>query len=184
MTELPVSGASGTIVDRYKSDRGFIKKFLEKLPLYSSALGNHEYESADLLIRKEVADKLVTYKELLRQTEENFVKKNLLTHIGKTEPAVSLIDKMAMSIRSASYGLTGIGTGFKPTDVELQALTTLDGALLTLTQEMQTKFQETLDAVKTNPDEAESRLDGIIKELQLIEKSFQERKTIFTGLKK
>jgi len=174
---------ASTIVDRYKSDRDIVKKLLGMLPLYSSALGNHEYESADGLLRKEIADRFVTYKLILQKAEENLIKKSLIAQIGKTEPATAYTDKLALSIRSASYGLTGMGSGFKPGETELQQLTNLDAVLLQAAIDLESKYQEVQNASSEKPEDVEGKVDLLVKELQLYDKSFQTRKAIFTGIK-
>lgn len=174
---------ASSIVDRYRSDQNIVKRLMGMLPLYSQSLGKAEYEMADNLLRKEIADKLAGYKEHLRRAEEVFVKKNLLAQIGKTEPAASLIDRLALSIRSASYGLSGMGSGFKPGEQELQSLTNLDGALLQAAVDMEARFLEIAAAASEKPEEVEAKVSAIVTELMQYDRSFQARKSIFTGVK-
>lgn len=42
------------LISRYKSERGKIRSFMEKLPLYSNALKDHEFQNADSMLRKVV----------------------------------------------------------------------------------------------------------------------------------
>ncbi|MCE9501596.1 MAG: hypothetical protein K8R21_14020, partial [Leptospira sp.] len=98
ITDANSSNSAKDLIQRYKSERGVIKGFMEKLPLYSQALGNQQYESADLAIRKEISAKLSSLKEPFRKIEEGLVKNNLINLIGKTEPAMSMIEKISFEI--------------------------------------------------------------------------------------
>lgn len=108
LSQTPVK----SLISRYRTERGKIRSFMEKLPLYSSALKDHEFQNADSMLRKELASKVSLLKEPVRRLEEAFVTARKLELIGSSEIAVLLIDKLTNTIHSAGYGLTGLGTGF------------------------------------------------------------------------
>ena len=184
ITNVNSTNSVKDLIARYKSERGIIKAFMERLPLYNQALGNHQYESADLAIRKEISIKISALKEPLRKIEEGLVKKNLINLIGKTEPAMSLLEKVSFEINSASYGLSGLGSSVKPSPMELESLTEYDFSLLKAVEDLDRKINEFKDSTASSPESGvlEMKISEICNEIETLDKAFKERKNVFLKL--
>ncbi|MBE7410509.1 MAG: hypothetical protein L6Q54_09845 [Leptospiraceae bacterium] len=182
--DLNESDPVNSLIGRYKAERGVIKSFFAKIPLYSQALENFQYDNADLTIRKEISTKLQSYKNPIRDIEAQFVRKNLLNLIGKTDSLSSLLDRVAISVNSASYGLSGAGTGLKPTQEELEKLAQFDYTVLKSVNDLEDKINEYSSNVSqmTNETDITYQTSLIIKEIEAIDKLFKERKNIFIKL--
>ncbi|EKR74539.1 LIMLP_15305 family protein [Leptospira noguchii] len=170
------------LISRYKSERGKIRSFMEKLPLYSNALKDHEFQNADSMLRKELASKVSYLKESIRRLEETFVLERKMELIGSGEIAVVLIDKLAHTIQSAGYGLNGLGTGLKATREELEKLAEFDFSLFKEVEEVESKIQAlgmnsnfSIQEVRDKIGEIRSSLDGL-------ENVFRSRKELFLKL--
>ncbi|UOG41139.1 LIMLP_15305 family protein [Leptospira noguchii] len=170
------------LISRYKSERGKIRSFMEKLPLYSNALKDHEFQNADSMLRKELASKVSYLKESIRRLEETFVLERKMELIGSGEIAVVLIDKLAHTIQSAGYGLNGLGTGLKATRDELEKLAEFDFSLFKEVEEVESKIQTlginsnfSIQEVRDKIGEIRSSLDGL-------ENVFRSRKELFLKL--
>ncbi|MCH1911429.1 hypothetical protein L9Z41_02130 [Leptospira noguchii] len=170
------------LISRYKSERGKIRSFMEKLPLYSNALKDHEFQNADSMLRKELASKVSYLKESIRRLEETFVLERRMELIGSGEIAVVLIDKLAHTIQSAGYGLNGLGTGLKATREELEKLAEFDFSLFKEVEEVESKIQAlgmnsnfSIQEVRDKIGEIRSSLDGL-------ENVFRSRKELFLKL--
>ncbi|EMO29054.1 LIMLP_15305 family protein [Leptospira noguchii] len=170
------------LISRYKSERGKIRSFMEKLPLYSNALKDHEFQNADSMLRKELASKVSYLKESIRRLEETFVLERKMELIGSGEIAVVLIDKLAHTIQSAGYGLNGLGTGLKATREELEKLAEFDFSLFKEVEEVESKIQTlginsnfSIQEVRDKIGEIRSSLDGL-------ENVFRSRKELFLKL--
>jgi hypothetical protein len=155
------------------------KSILEEIPIYNEAFGSAAYEKADATLRHDIAGKLLAYKELTQQAEQVFVRKNMLLFIGKTEPVQLRLDRIAMKLRAASFAIIGIGTGFKPSDAQLDELKTVDAALLQLVSEIQARLTSLREIAQKSPDTIEDTVFAISEDLDIIESSFEERTTIF-----
>jgi len=173
-----------SLIGRYKSERGVIKAFMEKIPLYSQALGNFQYDNADAYIRKEISTKLLSYKNPVRDVEAQFVRKNLLNLIGKTDSLSGLLDKVALSVNSASYGLSGAGSGVKPSPDELERLAQFDYTVLKAVNDLEGKINEFSASAGQLTSDAElvTKTSEISKEVEAIDKLFKERKNVFVKL--
>ncbi|EPE83289.1 hypothetical protein LEP1GSC021_3566 [Leptospira noguchii str. 1993005606] len=170
------------LISRYKSERGKIRSFMEKLPLYSNALKDYEFQNADSMLRKELASKVSYLKESIRRLEETFVLERKMELIGSGEIAVVLIDKLAHTIQSAGYGLNGLGTGLKATREELEKLAEFDFSLFKEVEEVESKIQAlgmnsnfSIQEVRDKIGEIRSSLDGL-------ENVFRSRKELFLKL--
>ncbi len=164
-------------LERFKAEEGPVRKFLKESSLFAEAFANQEFDKTDALVRKEIVGRLSPFKEALRKLEEGFVAKAQIQNIGKTNPALTALDRITMKISSAGYGLNGLGTGFKATTAELETLLKHDFGILEklgqleldITQKLNTWFSE-------NP---ESAIQNVITSLENIEKEFEARNNIF-----
>ncbi|TGN20437.1 LIMLP_15305 family protein [Leptospira idonii] len=164
-------------LDRFRSEEGPVRKFLKETSLFAEAFANQEFDKTDQLVRKEITDRLSSFKEALHKLEEGFVAKAQIQNIGKSTPAVNSLDKILMKISSAGYGLSGLGTGFKASAEELESLLKHDFGILEklgqleldVTQKLSTWFAE-------NPEAA---IQNVIASLETIEKEFDSRNNIF-----
>lgn len=142
-------------ISRFQEEKGKIKLFLSKFPFYGDILKNHQYYDADRLARAELAKRLDSLKEPLRRIEEGFVRDRRMDLIGSTEVLLSVVERLKNEIVGANYGLNGIGTGFKATEAELEALAEWDYSLIKHAEELETKSkshglgaQPTVEAVR------------------------------------
>ncbi len=178
LSQTPVK----TLIARYRSERGKIRSFMEKLPLYSSALKDHEFQNADSMLRRELVSKISHLKEPVRRLEEAFVSARKLELIGSSEIAVLLIDKLINTIQSVGYGLNGLGTGFKATTEELEKLAEFDLSLFKEVEEIETKIQ----ALKVTADSSVQEVRNVIGDIRFaldgLENAFRSRKELFSKL--
>ncbi|TGK07431.1 hypothetical protein EHO59_04835 [Leptospira semungkisensis] len=142
-------------ISRFQAEKGSVKTFLSKFPFYGEILKNHQYYDADRLARAELSKRLDSLKEPIRRIEEDFVKDRRLDLIGSTEVLLSLVERLKNEIVGASYGLNGLGTGFKASESELEALAEWDYSLLHHAEELAEKCkahslnrESTMDAVR------------------------------------
>ncbi|RHX81991.1 hypothetical protein DLM76_07845 [Leptospira yasudae] len=171
-----------TLISRYHTERGKIRSFMEKLPLYSSALKDHEFQNADSLLRKELASKISRLKEPVRRMEEAFVSARKMDLIGSSEIAVLLIDKLVNTIQSAGYGATGLGTGFKATSEELEKLAEFDFSLFKEVEGIESKIQSLKVTADSSVQEIKNTIGDIRFALDGLENAFRSRKTLFSKL--
>ncbi len=173
-----------SLIERYKAERGVIKAFMEKIPLYSQALSNFQYDNADAYIRKEISGKLSSYKNPVRNVEAEFVRKNLLNLIGKTDSLSNLLDRVSISVNSASYGLSGAGSGVKPSGEELERLAQYDYTVLKAVIDLENKINEFASSAIQISSEGElvTKTSEVAKEVEAIEKLFKDRKNVFVKL--
>ncbi|AYV57530.1 LIMLP_15305 family protein [Leptospira kmetyi] len=171
-----------SLIDRYRTERGKIRSFMEKLPLYSSALKDHEFQNADSMLRKELASKVSLLKEPVRRLEEAFVSARKLDLIGSSEIAVLLIDKLTNTIQSAGYGLTGLATGFKATAEELEKLAEFDHSLFKEVEGIESKIQALKVTADSSVQEVRNAIGEVRSALDELENAFRSRKELFTKL--
>lgn len=177
LSQTPVK----SLIARYRTERGIIRNFMEKLPLYSSALKDHEFQNADSLLRKELASKVSLLKEPVRRLEEAFVTARKLELIGSSEIAVLLIDKLTNTIHSAGYGLTGLGTGFKATSEELEKLAEFDFSLFK-EEIIESKIRGLKVTADSSVQEVRNVIGDVRSALDGLENAFRSRKELFSKL--
>ncbi|PJZ71590.1 hypothetical protein CH373_02100 [Leptospira perolatii] len=166
-------------ISRFRAERGKIRSFLSKFPFYADIVKNHEYYNTDLLIRKELASRIDALKEPLRRIEEGFVRQRRLELIGSTEILLSQVDRLKNEIVGAGYGLTGIGSGFKATEKELESLADWDYSLLSHAEELKTK----VNAHGLQAEDSESKVRDWVSqfrvELDQFDSALKKRKEVF-----
>ncbi|AOP35848.1 hypothetical protein A0128_02245 [Leptospira tipperaryensis] len=170
------------LIDRYKSEKGKVRSFMEKLPLYASGLKGTEFQNADSLLRKELASKISHLKEPMRRLEEAFVSTKKMDLIGSSEIAVVLIDKLTNAIQSAGYGLTGLGSGLKATQEELEKLAEFDFSLFKEVEGIESKVQALKVTAESSVEEVRNLVSDIRVALDGLENAFRSRKDLFTKL--
>ncbi|WP_061223532.1 LIMLP_15305 family protein [Leptospira weilii] len=178
LSQTPVK----SLIARYRTERGTIRSFMEKLPLYSSALKDHEFQNADSMLRKELASKVSLLKEPVRRLEEAFVTARKLELIGSSEIAVLLIDKLTNTIHSAGYGLTGLGTGFKATSEELEKLAEFDFSLFKEVEIIESKIRGLKITADSSAQEVRNVIGDVRSALDGLENAFRSRKELFSKL--
>lgn len=169
------------LIARYRTDRGIVKQFMQKIPFYNQALENHEYFNADESLRKEIETRLVSCREFLRRIEAQFVTATRLEFIGKTESVSGTLMALASATASSTSGGYGLGRDIKPTPVELEKLVEYDHALLRSVEELETKFKvaEEQSASIAAPADLEKAMKNLLLELDGFQKLLQGRKDIF-----
>ncbi|APH40462.1 Uncharacterized protein A9P81_0518 [Leptospira interrogans serovar Copenhageni/Icterohaemorrhagiae] len=170
------------LISRYRSERGKIRSFMEKLPLYSNALKDHEFQNADSMFRKELASRISYLKESIRRLEETFVLERRMELIGSGEIAVVLIDKLIHTIQSAGYGLNGLGTGLKATREELEKLAEFDFSLFQEVEGVESKIQILGINSNSSIQEVRDKIGEIRSSLDELENAFRSRKELFLKL--
>ncbi|XDD51875.1 hypothetical protein AB3N59_01975 [Leptospira sp. WS92.C1] len=171
-----------TLIDRYRSEKGKIRKFMEKLPLYSSGLRGIEFQNTDSLLRKELASQISLLKEPLRRLEEMFISARKMELIGSSEIAVVLIDKLTQAIQSAGYGLNGLGSGLKGTSEELEKLAEFDFSLFREVEAIESKVKSLKVTADSTTEEVRALVSEIRSALDGLENAFRSRKELFTKL--
>lgn len=155
---------------------------MEKLPLYSNALKDHEFQNADSMFRKELASRISYLKESIRRLEETFVLERRMELIGSGEIAVVLIDKLIHTIQSAGYGLNGLGTGLKATREELEKLAEFDFSLFQEVEGVESKIQILGINSNSSIQEVRDKIGEIRSSLDELENAFRSRKELFLKL--
>ncbi|MDV6234372.1 hypothetical protein CH379_001850 [Leptospira ellisii] len=171
-----------TLIDRYRSEKGKIRAFMEKLPLYSSGLRGSEFQNTDSLLRKELASKVALLKEPLRRLEEGFVSAKKMDLIGSSEIAVVLIDKLTQAIQAAGYGLNGLGSGLKGTPDELERLAEFDFSLFREVDGIEEKIRSLKIGAESSVEEIRNLVGEVRSALDGLENAFRSRKDLFTKL--
>ncbi|EQA44656.1 hypothetical protein LEP1GSC050_2995 [Leptospira broomii serovar Hurstbridge str. 5399] len=176
---MPENSAVQGYIARYQAERGKVKAFLSKFPFYGDVLKNHQYYDADRLARNELSKRIDSLKEPLRRVEEGFVRDRRMELIGSTEILLSLIERLKNEISGSSYGLNGLGSGFKASEAELEALAEWDYSLLQHTEELYAKASSNgLNAT----DSAETVRDWVSKfrsELDQFDEALKKRRDVF-----
>ncbi|TGK11448.1 hypothetical protein EHO60_03815 [Leptospira fletcheri] len=167
------NNAVQSYIDRYRTERGKMKSFLSKFPFYGDIIKNEEYYNADRLVREELSRKIGSLKEPIRRIEEGFVNDRRMDLIGSTEILLSLIERLKNEITGAGYGLTSLGSGFKPGENELTELTEWDYSLLKHSEELGekaisngVKSTDSVESVRNWVSDFRSELDRFAEALR------------------
>ncbi|TGL63320.1 LIMLP_15305 family protein [Leptospira sarikeiensis] len=166
-------------VSRFQAEKGKILNFLSKFPFYGEVLKNHQYYEADRIVRNELSKKLDSLKEPLRRIEENFVRERRMDLIGSTEVLLSVLERLKNEISGASYGLNGLGTGFKATESELEALAEWDYSLNQHAEELSSKGQFPSFPPEVSVDLVRDWVSKYRGELDEFDSALKKRKDVF-----
>lgn len=166
-------------VSRFKTEKGKILSFLSAFPFYGEVLKNHQYYEADRIARNELAKKLDSLKEPIRRIEENFVRERRMDLIGSTEVLLSIVERLKNEIIGTSYGLNGLGTGFKATESELESLAEWDYSLIHHAEELSTKVKSPNFPPEVSVDVVRNWVSSFRSELDEFDSALKSRKDVF-----
>lgn len=166
-------------IARFHEEKGKIKSFLSKFPFYGDVLKNHHYYDSDRLARAELAQKISLLKEPIRRIEEVFVRERRMDLIGSTEVLLSLIERLKNEIVGASYGLNGIGSGFKATETELESLAEWDYSLIKHAEELDGKVISHGLGSQSSVESVREWVSGFRGELDEFDAALKKRKDVF-----
>ncbi len=116
--------------DRLDRDQGTLERLVRSIPGYKGYKNRELSREADKLLRNEISAQLSQQKERLLETERRLSRGGGLLLLGDLDLAVRRLETLADTVRTATYGYSGLFDAINTREEELGAIYEHDSALL------------------------------------------------------
>jgi len=113
-----------------EDSRGGLEKLISKIPGYHGYKEKENRRAADKLLREQLAGQLDGQRRQLAELQRDLLEGGGLLFVDDLERAVTKVQKLADSIRTASYGYAGLFDAVRVKEEELDALYAFDEDML------------------------------------------------------
>lgn len=116
--------------DRIDSDQGSLERLVRRIPGYKGYKDRELSREADKLLRGEISAQLSQQKERLLDVQRRLSRGGGLLLLGDLDLAVRRLETLADTVRTATYGYSGLFDAINIREEELSAIYEHDSALL------------------------------------------------------
>ncbi len=163
---------------KHADSRGILETIGRWIPGFSGYLEREYRREADALARKWMADRLDKAKPALDEFVQNLTSNGVLDGLDRVERFRSKLDHVVGRFRSAPHGYSGFFDYVRIKEEQLNEVYVTDVSLFQSVDELGVQI-ETLKTSDQSPAEA---LSGVTDKLDDINRNFDKRNEILSGL--
>jgi hypothetical protein len=161
-------------MDIYKSEKNWLEKVADIIPGLRSYRSHEHRRDTDKRLRDYIATKIDALRKEVDNLKLDLTNEKKIDLLDDVDLATRKLQKLADSVRHASYGYTGVFDQVRMRDKELDLLYTYD---IQIFEGIQTLEDDT--GLFTSSDVSDNTIKKYIRSVRGVDKLIQKRKTIF-----
>lgn len=161
-------------MDIYKSEKNWLEKVADVIPGLRSYRSHEHRRDTDKRLRDYISTKIDALRKEVDNLKLELTNEKKIDLLDDVDLATRKLQKLADSVRHASYGYTGVFDQVRMRDKELDLLYTYD---IQIFEGIKTLEDDT--ELFTSSDVSEDTIRKYIRSVRGMDKLVQKRKTIF-----
>jgi hypothetical protein len=163
-----------------EDSRGGLEKLISKIPGYHGYKEKENRRAADKLLREQLAGQLDGQRRRLAELQRDLLEGGGLLFVDDLERAVTKVQKLADSIRTASYGYAGLFDAVKVKEEELDALYAFDEEMLSQVSAIQAAIDALAEAIGASGD-VKGAIRSLVSAAEEANITWKNRASAITG---
>jgi hypothetical protein len=163
-----------------EDSRGGLEKLISKIPGYHGYKEKENRRAADKLLREQLAGQLDGQRRQLAELQRDLLEGGGLLFVDDLERAVTKVQKLADSIRTASYGYAGLFDAVKVKEEELDALYAFDEDMLNQVSAIQGAIDALAEAIGASGD-VKGAIRSVVSAAEEANITWKNRASAITG---
>ena len=160
--------------------RGAFEKLIAHIPGYHGYKEKENRRAADKLLREFLSGELDELRRRLAELQRQILEGGGLLLVDDVDRAVTKVQKLADTIRTASYGYAGLFDAVKVKEDELDALYAFDEGMLTAIADIKVAVDGLAAAIETG-GEMKAAIQAVVAAAEAANVRWRERENVITG---
>ena len=163
-----------------EDSRGALERLISHIPGYHGYKEKENRRAADKLLRDLLFSELDEQRRRLAELQRQMLDSGGLLLIDDVDRAVTKVQKLADTVRTASYGYAGLFDAVKVKEDELDALYAFDENMLSALADIKVAIDELAAAIETSGD-MKAAIANVVAAAESANARWRERANVITG---
>jgi len=163
-----------------EDSRGALERLISHIPGYHGYKEKENRRAADKLLRDLLFSELDEQRRRLAELQRQMLDSGGLLLIDDVDRAVTKVQKLADTVRTASYGYAGLFDAVKVKEDELDALYAFDENMLSALADIKVAIDELAAAIETSGD-MKAAIANVVAAAEAANARWRERANVITG---
>jgi len=169
--------------EKAKSETALLEKIMRYIPGFRGYKEKELRREADKLLREKMYRVLVETKDGLKETYRGLVEARVTEVWDDIDRLIAKFDRISERINHAEYGYAGFFNVVKVNEQDLDRMTEFDLSLLKMVDGIEKSASELKEETLADKfDKARTKTLEIHKNLDLLEKTYNQRKQVILGV--